>query len=194
MSVKENNQHAINNMGSHKPIHNEISQPPPYSVELKWLLMYGITDDGNIYSHKSNKYLKHHKNDNGYYRVACMIGNQRKSLYIHRLVAEAYLVEPTKNQIQVNHKDMNRLNNNVSNLEWVTPSENTQHSVDNNPEQYKHLQKKVARLDKNTEQIIDTFNGIKQASRSCNVNSGSIVKVCKGIRLSAGGYKWKYAK
>lgn len=70
--------------------------------------------------------------------------------------------------------------------------ENVKHSIENNPGQYKHLQKQVEQRHVHTNEIIKIFNGIKEASRETGANSGSIVKVCKGIRQTAGGYKWKY--
>jgi hypothetical protein len=74
----------------------------------------------------------------------------------------------------------------------MTSSENGHHSRLDNPKQFHHLQKKVARLNKETEDVIDSFNGVKEASRITGINSGSIVKVCKGVKPSAGGFKWKY--
>lgn len=188
MTVSQNNQHALNNLSRKKPVLNTKCECPEKYVELDWLPNYYITENGNVYSTASNRYLKLCINDNGYYRVYC----NRNFLYVHRLVAEAYLLPLLAKQIIVNHKNMNKLDNNVDNLEWTTVSQNNQHSKDNNPEQYKHLQKKVARLGKDTEEVIDVFNGIKEASRITNINSGSIVKVCKNIRPTAGGYKWKY--
>ena len=92
----------------------------------------------------------------------------------------------------MNHKNLNRTDNRLENLEWVSISENNKHSIENNPRQYAHLQKKVVCLDKDTNEIIKIYNGIKEASRERGANSGSIVKVCKGIRVTAGNYKWKY--
>jgi hypothetical protein len=74
----------------------------------------------------------------------------------------------------------------------MSPSENIQHSKTNNPTQYKHLQKSVAQINIDTKEIIKTFNGLKEASRLTGINSGSICKVCKGTKPSAGGFRWEY--
>lgn len=64
------------------------------------------------------------------YNFVCLSKNKIKAnLMIHRLVAIAFIPNPN-NKPQVNHKDGNKRNNNVSNLEWVTCSENLKHAVD----------------------------------------------------------------
>jgi len=89
---------------------------------------YKISDEGQVFSKKSNKVLKECLRNN-YPGVTLLNETGRKDHPIHRLVAKAFLIgEP--NQTQVNHKDGNRKNNQVENLEWCTPSENIQHAHD----------------------------------------------------------------
>lgn len=64
----------------------------------------------------------------GYMQVNLWKENTGRCLYVHRLVAEAFIANPL-NKPEVNHKDGNRVNNHVSNLEWVTSSENSYHAV-----------------------------------------------------------------
>lgn len=87
---------------------------------------YLITEDGKVYNKKWKRYVKPQLNGRGYYRVY-IAGKMR---FVHRLVAEKYIPNP-ENKPQVNHKDGNKLNNNVNNLEWVTSKENSIHALKN---------------------------------------------------------------
>ena len=87
---------------------------------------YEITRDGKVINKQTGHTLAPQPNGKGYLRVS--IG--KKLMFIHRLVAEKYIPNP-ENKPQVNHKDGNKLNNCVDNLEWVTNQENRNHAVDN---------------------------------------------------------------
>ena len=67
-------------------------------------------------------------NADGYYAVKLSKRGKDKTLRVHTIVAEAFLNKPS-NTHEVNHKDFNRTNNNISNLEWVTHRENVAHTV-----------------------------------------------------------------
>ena len=87
---------------------------------------YTITKNGEIINNRNGKKLKPQPNGKGYLRIS--IGG--KLQFVHRLVAEKYIPNP-ENKPQVNHKDGNKLNNSVENLEWVSNMENRQHAVKN---------------------------------------------------------------
>ena len=86
---------------------------------------YEITRDGKIINKTNGRVVKPQKNGKGYLRVS--IGG--KLQFVHRLVAQKYLPNP-ENKPQVNHKDGNKLNNSVDNLEWSTNAENRIHAVE----------------------------------------------------------------
>lgn len=84
---------------------------------------YSISEEGNVRNDKRNTLLKGFTNSKGYLRVSI----HGKYQFIHRLVANAFIPNPD-NKPQVNHKDTDKLNNNKSNLEWMTNIENTIHA------------------------------------------------------------------
>lgn len=86
---------------------------------------YFISEDGKVWNSKKNLFLKHMIN-RGYCQIILCRHSKHKTFKIHRLVALAFLPNP-ENKREVNHKDGNKENNHVSNLEWNTRSENNIH-------------------------------------------------------------------
>lgn len=96
-----------------------------------WEDLYTISTDGKVYSLRTGKYLKPRLSMDGYERVALCRGKEyRREYRIHRLVAEAFLENP-KNLPQINHKDFNKRNNCLENLEWCTNKNNVYYSIKN---------------------------------------------------------------
>lgn len=99
------------------------------NLSFKGFPAYSVTKDGRVFSSKCNRFLKGWINDSGYPTVG-LYDSSTDKMYnapVHRLVAEAYL-DNLYDKEQVNHIDGNKLNNNVTNLEWVTPKENSAHA------------------------------------------------------------------
>lgn len=89
--------------------------------------MYQVTDDGRVWSNRSKRFLSQYPNNHGY-MTAKLFDGKGTSHYVHRLVARAFL--PNLNNLPVvNHKDFDRANNHVDNLEWCTPEYNYAHAV-----------------------------------------------------------------
>ena len=95
-----------------------------------WEGKYACDTKGNVYSYRSNKFLSPSKNKRGYMHVTFINDGKRYDYRVHRLIAMTFL-DNFENKPQVNHKDGNKSNNNLYNLEWVTPEENIQHAKDN---------------------------------------------------------------
>ena len=91
---------------------------------------YAISDDGRVWSRKTSRWLKPADNGKGYLFVHLYNGGQSTRHYIHRLVAQAYLENPD-NLPQVNHKDGDKQNNSLQNLEWCDIKQNMRHAWDN---------------------------------------------------------------
>ena len=91
---------------------------------------YSIDKEGKVFSNKTNKFLLGSVYNTCYRMLRLTIGKNKKIYAIHRLVAEAFLPNPNKLDI-VNHKDGNKLNNRVENLEWVSQSQNRIHAIQN---------------------------------------------------------------
>ena len=90
--------------------------------------MYLISIDGRIFNEKTGKELKQYDNGNGYLKLTLTIDGKQVQKLSHRIVAETYLIDKST---QVNHKDGNKKNNYIENLEWVTNSENQIHAHKN---------------------------------------------------------------
>jgi hypothetical protein len=117
---------------------------------------------------------------------------KHKSFRVHRIVCLAFL-ENLENKPFVNHKDENRSNNNIENLEWVTNRENVNHSLNiNNRIKENHRSRIVIKLDPLTNNILKKYSSISIASRETNVNYNSIYKCCKNNQKHAGGFKWAF--
>jgi hypothetical protein len=165
-------------------------------------IKYVIQSNGVICSIKGKKVclLKQTRLPNGYLQVSIMNNGKCESKLVHRLVAQSFL-NNEHNKPCVNHKDGNKENNNITNLEWCTYSENELHS-------YRVLNKKANKtgtgkfgiLNGNSKPIwalIENkyiyFESISLAAKKLNVFDSNINKVLSGQYKHTGGYIFKYA-
>lgn len=90
---------------------------------------YQVTSWGRVYDVSKQRFLNPEVHAKGYLRVDLFDGHgKRKHHKVHRLVAKAFIKNPS-NKPQVNHKDGNKQNNSITNLEWVTDDENKEHQT-----------------------------------------------------------------
>lgn len=85
--------------------------------------LYAVTEEGQVWGYKRKHYLKPNKDKDGYYYVTLSKNGIQKSYRVHRIVANTYLPNPN-NLSEVHHKDADRTNNRVDNLEWISQEEN----------------------------------------------------------------------
>lgn len=90
---------------------------------------YCVTESGEVINLKTERVLKYDVNNCGYRRVTLSKGGKTKRFFVHRLVALYYLPNPTSSEV-VNHRDGDKLNNNVDNLEWCSHSRNRLHAFE----------------------------------------------------------------
>jgi transcriptional regulator len=88
---------------------------------------YEVSDSGDVFSVKTGKKLVAVRVRDGSMRLTLIKDKKRVNVTVHRIVAKTFIIN-LENKPQVNHKDGDRSNNHISNLEWVTASENIQHA------------------------------------------------------------------
>ena len=137
--------------------------------------------------HINNKILQPQKSKYGYLFVTLTKDNKPHAKYIHQLIADAFIPNPN-NLPCVNHKDENKLNNNIDNLEWCTIDYNNNYGT-----RTQRTRKKICQYDTNYK-LIKIWDGIRVASRELNIPSQQISQCCKKsqYRHTAGGYIWEY--
>ena len=128
--------------------------------------------------------MKQEKNQFGYLRVQLHKDGMERKIFVHRLVAQAFLPNPHKLHF-VNHKDENPSNNSVGNLEWCTIQYNNTYG-----NKIKKMYKQIVQIDKKGK-ILRYFQNQRQASIETNINRSSIVNCVNGKQKTAGGYIWK---
>ncbi len=145
--------------------------------------------------YRKEKILKPSKDAAGYLKIDLCKNGKRKNYLIHRLVAETFIPNP-ENKLQVNHKDGNKSNNFVDNLEWATPKENIIHAVVNGLNIPKkgwkhHSSKAVLQYDMNNN-FIKRWGSIIDANKALNISETSISYCCNNKQRKAGKYRWKF--
>lgn len=151
---------------------------------------YTITRDGEIISKRNNKPLKPYISKSGYYTVDLYLDDKRVKQMVHRLVALKYIHCDNQLKNTVNHKDGNKLNNKVSNLEWLTQAENNRHAMNVLGYSYGRLPVIQKDLDGN---VINTYSSIKEASEATGIEYSSLAYCVRGKYKISGGYQWERA-
>lgn len=150
--------------------------------------LYQVSNFGKVksYKRKNKTVLKESLSKKGYKRVILYKNNKQFYYSVHRLVATAFIPNP-ENKPHINHKDGNKLNNRVENLEWCNAKENVLHK-------YYVLNKQLKPV-----KCIETneiFKSVKEAGLSKNIKPNNISCVCnkKPKYNTAGGYHWEFVR
>lgn len=154
---------------------------------------YMISNMGRVksinYRHTGKEKIMKYDFSCGYPFVNLFQDKKRKKYYIHRLVASAFLPNPD-NLPQVNHKDEDKTNNNVNNLEWCSPKYNMNYGT-HNERVAKANSIPILQFSK-TGEFIKKWNGVREVERELGIKHNNISSCCKGQRKTAYGYKWHY--
>lgn len=151
--------------------------------------LYQVSNIGRVKSlFRYKKILKLYKDKDGYLYVKLYKNKKAQHSFVHRLVAEAF-VENLYSKPIVNHKDFNRENNIIDNLEWCTEKENINYSSNIGRYANKH-KKRVCQYDKDGN-FMKQWNSLTEASNKLCIPISNISKCCLGQRNVAGGYIWK---
>ena len=141
---------------------------------------YSISNFGNVKNNNTNTLLKV-RISGEYNRVRLYNNDGDKNYSVHRLVGEYFILNPN-NKPEINHKDGNKLNNHISNLEWNTKSENQTH-------RYSILGKGNKKIDVIKDEIIYSFNSIKECGLKLGLDTGNLSRLLNGKKKSYLGYK-----
>ena len=137
-----------------------------------------------------DRILKQVETWDGYYRVSISDGHGNiRTPFVHRLVAMAFIENPDNFPV-INHKDEDKKNNHVDNLEWCTVKYNTNY----NNASFRRMEwkrKKVAQVDCDGN-TIKVWDSATSAAKTLNIHRPNIVECCLKNRRSAGGFRWSY--
>lgn len=162
--------------------------------------LYEVSSLGEIRSfpnirHKKIKYLKLRKNIKGYLQIGLGSAKNRKTIKIHRLVAEAFIPNPDGLPC-VNHKDEDKTNNRAENLEWCTYLYNTRYGTGIERSSKAKTNGKCSKpvLQYTLEgEFVREYPSTREADRVFGFRvHDHIIECCKGKRNTSHGYIWRY--
>lgn len=150
--------------------------------------IYSVNSEGLVRNDISGRILRQ-QIQNGYCHVTLSISKKACRFRVHRLVAEAF-IENKEEKPYVNHIDGKRDNNKIENLEWVTPSENTQLSFLMGTK-LPTREKRVCQYNLDGS-FISEFVSLEEAARRTDSSSSKITLCCQFKRKTHNNFQWRY--
>ena len=144
---------------------------------------YEISNYGRLRNKKTKYLMTPCQNSKGVLGTYVSINNKKVTLRIHKLVAEAFLFKPPGCN-SVIHKG-SKTNNHADNLKWVTWEESLRYNGKNNK-----ISKPVYKLDLISYEILDEYDGIRQAARENYSDKKWMSKAANDIRKTCAGFRW----
>ena len=157
----------------------------------KVLTLYGanisVYDDGSVWIHRGSRNKRRFGNtsDKGYKTVLIRDNGTERTVFVHRLVAMAYVPNP-HNKPQVNHIDGDKTNNRPENLEWVTLEENMRHRAT--------VLKSYKKTPIKCVETGEVFDSVSEAARAKGVCRSCIQRSAKEKHKPTRGLHWSYLK
>lgn len=152
---------------------------------------YEVSSEGRIRNKKTGRILKPAKNSSGYLQVVLCKNGKKKSLFVHRLVADVWIPNPD-NLPQVNHINENKEDNRVENLEWCTRQYNINHGTRGERQSKTRKEKGSCCKKVYCYELDKTFDSISEAGRKTGATREGILRCCQGKQKTTGGMHWKY--
>lgn len=134
---------------------------------------YLVSEEGNVFNKRGHKMAQHIQN--GYARITLIVKGKEKTVFAHRVVAEAFLSNP-ENKPFVNHINCIRNDNRVANLEWCTRQENSDHSWKFGGQKTKKVKKHPHCVEVLCLRTGVAFDSIKEFCRSRHIRQSSVSK------------------
>lgn len=166
------------------------------SNELEWREVkeysnYEVNQFGEIRHKTRKKVLKPRSNNGGYQYVNFKINGKNINFAVHRIVANAFIPNPN-GYTEINHKDYDRTNNCVDNLEWVSSSQNKQHAY--LKDENKNSRGKAVVQRSKDGVYIKTFETISKAAKEMNCSVSAISNCCLGRTKTSQGFLWSFVE
>lgn len=151
---------------------------------------YFVTDDGRVWSTKSNRFLKPELDRYGYVKITLSGIPKSRTTTVHRLVAEAFIPNP-ENLATVNHINEDKTDNRVENLEWMSVKNNNNYGTRNIRMSISKCHNPVIQINPDGTEV--WHRGVKEAWRATGVRWSQIARACQGIiPHTRNGLRWRY--